>query len=267
MPAINNVTPEPLCYFPQLKSLLTGMGIEVGKAESWRTIGTINVLPEDIGRRILFENGGIYYLDDNGIRRRGFMYKKSFYFQWRGQANTPKFHACQCEAIDIYGQDEYRFANDEPIKVFSKNDNREVEVEGMQLCGYCRKMLLHDERFISTSTDFVKILKEAGEVQPSDVELDFYGYVKNWEAISLAYRTKRDFTCERCRLHIDDLFDRQFMHTHHRNGDKTDNREANLECLCIKCHSEVDARHVRNFSHRAKQVLIAEFRRKYGGRR
>ena len=50
-------------------------------------------------------------------------------------------------------------------------------------------------------------------------------------------------------------------------GDKLDNRESNLECLCIKCHSEVDDTHRRNFSSLAKQGLIQEFLLKYGCKR
>lgn len=56
------------------------------------------------------------------------------------------------------------------------------------------------------------------------------------------------------------------MQTHHKNGVKTDNREGNLECLCIKCHSEVDDTHRRNFSSAAQKVLIEDYMRKYHGK-
>lgn len=135
----------------------------------------------------------------------------------------------------------------------------------LELCGFCRNLLLEDERYrITNSTDFVDILKEVGDVQePTLVELDFYGYVKDWEQISLAYRTKKNFTCERCGIQIDDPFDRSFIHTHHRNGDKTDNRELNLECLCIKCHSEIDEVHEQNFLRGGNKVLLENFYEKY----
>lgn len=47
----------------------------------------------------------------------------------------------------------------------------------------------------------------------------------------------------------------------------TKNRESNLECLCIKCHSEVDDTHRRNFNTLAQQGLIQEFLLKYGTER
>lgn len=62
-------------------------------------------------------------------------------------------------------------------------------------------------------------------------------------------------------------FESEFMQTHHKNGDKTDNRDSSLECLCIKCHSEVDDTHRRNFNTLAYQGLIKEFLYQYGTER
>ncbi len=256
---------EPIFTFPKLKDKLQSMGVVIGEAGAWRTVGTVDVLPEDIGKRILFEDGGIFYIDDDGIKRRGFMYKSAFYFEWQGSKRTPKFHVCKCQAIESFGRNAYRFANAEPIKVFSSNARKEVLVEHMDLCGYCRSMLIAEEAMrVSDSTDFVEILKEAGDVrEPEQLELDFYGYVKDWESISFAYRSTHHFTCERCGVHVEDGFDHQFMQTHHKNGNKTDNRETNLECLCIQCHSEVDDVHRHNFSRGANRVLLADFIAKY----
>ena len=257
---------DPIYAFPKLKERLNSMCFHIGMVEAWRSVGTVDVLPEDIGERILFEDGGIFYIDDEGVKHRGFMYKTQFYFEWKGQTNKPKCHAYYCTAIENFGRNAYRFTNAEPIKVYSRNAHKEVEIKGMELCGYCKRMFMDKEAMhVKISHEFVVFVKNAVfVVERSLCDVDIFGYVKNWEEISLAYRTKKNFTCERCGTHVENSFDHFYMQTHHKNGVKTDNREGNLECLCIKCHSEVDEVHKRNFSSRASRLTINEYIQKYG---
>ena len=112
---------DPICGFPNFKKSLTDMGIQIGTAGAWRSVGTVDVLPEDIGERILFEDGGIFYIDDEGVKRRGFMYKARFYFEWQGRVSQPKFHVCKCTAIENFGREAYPFCQCRTNKsVFSK---------------------------------------------------------------------------------------------------------------------------------------------------
>ncbi|MDE5585729.1 MAG: HNH endonuclease, partial [Muribaculaceae bacterium] len=248
------------------KEKLTSMGIEIGEAGTWKTVGTVDVLPADIGKRILFEDGKIFYIDDEGVKRRGFMYKAAFYFEWYGEPRHPKFHVCKCQTIENFGKDAYRFANAEPIKVYSRNKKKEVMVEHMELCGYCKSMLeYHEARKVSDSTDFVDILKESGDVnEPQEEEVDIFGYVKGWEKKSNDFRQKHNYTCSRCGVKVKDGFDRQYIHTHHKDGNKLNNKESNLECLCIRCHANVDETHRKNFSKGGKRIMLEEFINKYG---
>lgn len=258
---------EPFYRFDKFKTLLRSMGIEVGNAAAWSPVGTIEVLPEDIGAKIKFEENGIFYLDDNGIKHQGFMYKQNFFFQDYGESK-PKFHIKKCQALQSYGQDAYRFANNEPIKVFARDRamRHEVEVSGLQLCTYCSQIIADEFKYkIHNSTDFVKFLKQTEQesYNNQDTEVDIFGYTKNWEQISQAYRNIHQFTCERCGLQITTPFDQHYMHTHHKNGNKIDNREANLECLCVLCHSEVDGRHRKRLTTGANRIILEDFKEKY----
>ena len=119
---------------------------------------------------------------------------------------------------------------------------------------------------INSSTDFVEILRQANEDSTNseeDMEIDIFGYTKNWETISRAYRIKHNYTCEKCGLHIDNELDRMYLHTHHINGNKTDNREKNLRCLCIRCHANVDDNHYKRLTTGANRIIFEDFCKKY----
>ncbi|MCQ1546762.1 HNH endonuclease [Bacteroides clarus] len=259
---------EPIYQFDRLKSLLLNMGIEVGEADAWSPVGTIDVLPEDIGTKIKFEDNGIFYFDDNGIKHQGFMYKRNFYFHDYGES-MPKFHIRLCQTLQFYGKEAYRFANNEPIKIFARDKavRHEIEVSGLQLCGYCSQILASEfENEINNSTDFVELLKQTENLslnENGETEVDIFGYTKNWEQISHAFRHMHQFTCEHCGLQITEPFDQHFIHTHHKNGNKTDNRESNLECLCVRCHSEKDYWHKQRFSSGANRIILEDFNIKY----
>ena len=117
------------------------------------------------------------------------------------------------------------------------------------------------------SSQFAEILRNAAsedESKPSDKEVNpITGYTKDWQKISEKVRNEHNWTCEKCGIHVSP-YDHSFMEVHHKNRIKTDNRESNLQCLCIKCHSEVDPIHIHNFSTPNKRLLIKLFMEKYG---
>lgn len=70
-------------------------------------------------------------------------------------------------------------------------------------------------------------------------------YSPKWTQISNQIKTKYDYTCQGCGWRPNTVYKKRFIHTHHQNGDKRNNKEDNLKVLCIKCHSNVDKFHTQ----------------------
>ena len=69
----------------------------------------------------------------------------------------------------------------------------------------------------------------------NDLNAPINQYSTEFNEISRVIREQRGFQCEVCGL---DLVEApRFLHLHHINADRSDNRGENLRCLCIKCHA------------------------------
>lgn len=257
---------EKLHNFDSLKRFLEERGIEVGEAK-----GYIPITPEDVFDRqgktpISFEsshNGekGIFATDRFGREHQVFMYKHKYRLDTYG---NPRFHICKCQVIAQFMNDgrfdEYYFANTDKVDVFDLDNKINVEVEQLPLCKFCSEEFLIKYGRNLTTEDFVDILKKAGEVPDEQgQETDLFGYVKDWKKISTAYRKLHHYTCENCGFEASNPLDQMFIHVHHIDGNKLNNRESNFKCLCIKCHAEVDEAHRKNFSEGDKKKQLENF--------
>lgn len=65
----------------------------------------------------------------------------------------------------------------------------------------------------------------------------FNGYTADWPEISKARKVAAGYRCTECRLHLTERWT-ELLHTHHINGDKSDNHLGNLRVLCIDCHNK-----------------------------
>ena len=265
---MNSNNEEPIYNFEPLKRFLTEKGYVVGTRQAYEPFKPEDVDAEDITNGTMsFTSEGIFVKGTDNIERQVFLYKKDYRLQQYGK---PRFHICKCRVIEEFinsggFDDHYVRANSEPVPVIDKDDGwRLKEISGLPLCGYCRN-IISDYGNIDTA-QFVELLKAANANNHEDenLELDLFGYIKDWDNISKAYREKHNYTCEKCGLKIEDDYDKQYMHVHHISGDKLDNNESNLKCLCLYCHAHVDAHHKKRLTTGANKVMYISFVDRYG---
>lgn len=261
---------KPIHNFKGLKDLLRAKGFEVEAAKTWRPIAGEDVISNYFfTNKLSFNQGplfGITFKDEKGNAHIGFLYKKEYMLKDFGK---PRMHVCECQTIASFKNrnciDQYRFAETKTVMVVDlDNNNKETKVDKLPLCSFCRKKLEKQGKFgiAQNSNDYAALLNPFPK-KTSENEKDIFGYTKDWPKISLAYRKKKRYTCEKCSIKISNGFDRQFIQVHHIDGNKENNREQNLLCLCVKCHSLVDDIHKKNFSTGANMVIINDFVKKY----
>lgn len=258
----------PIHDFEGLKNLLLSMGYRVKASSGYRAIAVEDVTSDQINSgRIEFTADGIFVNDVDGAQRQVFLYMGRYHLMKYGK---PRFHIRKCKTILKFMNgngnipEYYRLANTASVRVQDRDDHDiDKEVYDLPLCQHCASMIYGN--LPRTSTDFVKHLRDNEKDTPKeDIEVDIFGYPRDWEMISRGIREKHNYTCEKCGLQISNPYDQHFIHVHHKNGIKINNRESNLQCLCLRCHANIDENHKRRLTaSKAQQLNYKIFISKY----
>lgn len=209
---------------------------------------------------ISFKDDGIY-LEYNGVEYRGYMFIKEAWIERYN--NYPRFHLTKCKTIEKFisnGRFEHRYewSNANRNDLIDKTSGKEYKDEVLTYCKNCKDKIFGD---IDNTNDFYESLDKSNFQE--DIKTDMNGYTSDWRRRSKFYRESKKFTCEKCSIQPKRKLHRNWWHTHHINGSKIDNEGYNLQCLCILCHSNVDARHIANFSRGNNHIQLKYFTKEY----
>ena len=99
----------------------------------------------------------------------------------------------------------------------------------------------------------------SGPPTQTDITAPLNVYPLDLAQISREYRESVGWECELCRDNLGGEYVQRFLHLHHVNGLRHDNRNENLRALCIKCHAEEPQhQHLRNHPDYVEYLRILQ---------
>lgn len=191
----------------------------------------------------------------------------------RNGADGKKYHVAYCSTLEKMHQsgrfERYVVKNDISGNFFITGYDWQTKKhkEGTTRLNVCKNCLRHlnykgyqnrlkqaavfnnfslDEFFTTYQAYFKhKPKRKAGEQKDG-------AYSGTWKEKSRKYRESVFWTCESCGIDLNN--NKNLLHSHHKNGVKSDNSKSNLQALCIECHAE-QPNHNMRVTLSQKQIL------------
>lgn len=247
-------------YFKKLHQFLDDLGFpKVEKKE-------VKIIRTDFEKafkkgKIDFDGDFIGYTDDEDVRHQGYMFIREYHINYNpDNPHFPTAHIKKCRTISEFlnnGKFEKRYdwsnhRTNDLIDISSKNRKKYKNVK-LKFCKNCIKK--RDD--LNNTEDFYNklITKLKQKPKKTHVKVGLDGYTLDFPNISKKYRESKNYICERCGKKPKSPRDRYYWHTHHKDGNKINNKPYNFECLCIACHAKVDKTHEKNFNKNKKREL------------
>lgn len=227
----------------------------------------------ELDTNVEIDDSNIYFVDNSGKKHKGYLYIESGYSRETARRKgyttiVPKFHIANCQTIV-----QKRMERDFDGKyVFSNEVTTMIDLDGIEkeltICLNCIRMRLPNVYKNMTTSEYRKevILNNHASSNfndndlPKQITTDFWGYTHDWDEQSKNYRMSKKFTCENCGLNLGtNLSDGFYLETHHIDGNKRNNIDSNLTCLCVLCHANIDKIHQENYSRGPSKLKLREF--------
>jgi hypothetical protein len=227
----------------------------------------------ELEKNVEFNTDGIFFVDKKGNKHKGFLYIEAGYSRVTAQRNgwrtiVPKFHVANCETI----QQKKKVRDFDGKYVFSNEIIEMEDIDGLtkelQICENCVKMQRPVVYSKMNTSEFKEEVILNGEDEgnfldnelPKDVTTEFWGYTPEWHEASKNFRMKNRFTCQDCGIPLNqNMANGYYLETHHVDGNKKNNDDDNLKCLCVLCHANVDDAHRENYSRGSTRQKLRDF--------
>jgi hypothetical protein len=249
-----------LYNFEKLDSFLTDLGFPHVKESRFKIFR--KDFTEEAAKGTLKYKDGKFYLIENGIESLAYFYIKNPDIL---RYKLPKFHITECKTIVTYKSNNnfdghYYLSNNNVVDLIDRQTKKEHKDQKLELCKFCQQIF--PEEAMDTQDFFDRLIKDEMKEVDNQV-VDIFGYTSNWHQISRTFRKIHNHTCHKCNVQMKTASDFRFIHVHHKNGNKRNINESNLECLCIRCHSRVDQMHLTNFQNPRLSAELENFNEKY----
>ena len=189
------------------------------------------------------------------------VYIRDQYIQFRDKGY--KYHICQCKTISEFLENKRfdRYVASQNIdgkfkvKLVDRYTHNVIEdniTEELRICKNCLLILgykgyssysdwksiqIYNEFNIQEFFSLYKSTQHTVIPKYEDINAPVNKYTPDWDYVSKLFREKNNWTCSNCKINFSNK--KHFLDVHHKNGNRTDNSESNLQCLCKDCHSKM----------------------------
>lgn len=186
-----------------------------------------------------------------------------------------RYHLCDCSTLRkmrMIGRERRYFTTKQTDELFEVHDTSDFRSRKLTLhLPLCKNCIDELKRLGMWFSPFVleKYFERYDSQVPKTIRriettTGTQNYAPNQEDISREYRKAVNYRCQKCG--VDCSSDPSLLHLHHRDGDRSNNERANLNILCIECHSKEPMHEHLLFPRRAKEQVerIRSLRRDQG---
>ena len=226
-------------------------GIEVEESDFKNEVENIN------GFLVYKNNFILVYIRDNTYKKKNIAMIKE------NPDEASKFHIYWCKTIrkmDSIRRFKNRYVMttmDDGLFPIETNDEHGIDVgtymAKLNVCRYCLDEAkyhgydrglpaIQREKHVA-DFNIKEFFEEVGNLarykkvptKTADIKATSY-YSKDNAEIAKNLKEKKQYKCEDCKVLLEGVGHRQYLHMHHLNLDKTDNNPYNLKILCVDCH-------------------------------